>query len=105
MRAMSTPVLAGYTPLRQKNTSHRHEGGHDMHVSICIKGHLNPSWQQGLEGLQIVHEENGTSRLVGVLKDQAALFGVLKRIDHLSLTLLSLERTEQDGRTGGDTSL
>lgn len=65
-----------------------------MHISIRIKGHLDPSWQQWLEGLQIVHEENGTSMLVGVLKDQAALFGVLKRIDHLSLTLLSLERND-----------
>ena len=68
-----------------------------MHVSIRIKGHLDPSWQEYLEGLQIAHEENGTSRLVGVLKDQAALFGVLKRIDHLSLTLLSLERNDQEG--------
>ena len=65
-----------------------------MHVSIRIKGHLDPSWQQWLEELQIVHEEHGTSRLVGVLKDQAALFGVLKRIDQLSLTLLSLESSD-----------
>ena len=75
-----------------------------MHVSIRIKGHLDPSWQQWLEELQIVHEEHGTSLLTGVLKDQAALFGVLKRIDHLSLTLLSLERTDQDGRAQGNTS-
>jgi hypothetical protein len=66
-----------------------------MHVSNRIKGHLDQGWQQGLEGLQIVHEENGTSLLTGVLKDQAALFGVLKRIDYLSLTLLSLERSDQ----------
>jgi len=73
-----------------------------MHVSIRIKGHLDPSWQQGLGALQIVHEENGASLLTGVLMDQAALFGVLKRIDHLSLTLLSLEsgaHKEQDWRS------
>ncbi len=69
-----------------------------MHVSIRIKGHLDPSWQQWLEELQIVHEENGTSLLTGVLKDQAALFGVLKRIDQLSLTLLSLERNDHSTR-------
>ena len=68
-----------------------------MHVSIRIKGPLDLSWQQGLEGLQIVHEEHGTSLLTGVLKDQAALFGVLKRIDHLNLTLLWLERNDQEG--------
>ena len=102
---MSPPVRAGYTLPREKDTSHRHEGGHDMYVSIRIKGHLDPSWQQGLGGLHIVHEANGTSLLTGVLKDQAALFGVLKRIDFLSLTLLSLERNEQEGKTQRDTTL
>ena len=65
-----------------------------MHVSIRIQGHLDHSWQQWLEGLEIVHEECGTSQLSGVLADQAALYGVLAKIDHLSLTLLSLERSE-----------
>lgn len=76
-----------------------------MHVSIRVKGHLDPSWQQWLEELQIVHEENGTSLLAGVIKDQAALFGVLKRIDHLSLTLLSLERNDQEGGAQGGISV
>ncbi len=65
-----------------------------MHVSIRVQGHLDPSWQEWLEGLEIVHEEEGTSLLSGVLADQAALYGVLTKIDHLSLTLLSLERSE-----------
>ena len=65
-----------------------------MHVLIRIKGHLDQSWQQWLEGLQIVHESNGTSRLSGTLPDQSALYGVLQKIDRLSLTLLSLERYE-----------
>ncbi len=62
-----------------------------MHVSIRFKGHLDSSWQQWLEGLQITHELDGTSRLSGTLPDQPALYGVLNKIDHLSLTLLSLE--------------
>lgn len=65
-----------------------------MHVSIRIRGHLDPSWREWLEGLEIVHEEGGTSQLSGLLADQAALYGVLTKIDHLSLTLLSLERSE-----------
>ena len=65
-----------------------------MHVSIRIKGHLDQSWQQWLEGLQIAHEENGTSHLAGTLSDQAALYGVLQKIDRLSLRLLSLECSE-----------
>ncbi len=65
-----------------------------MHVSIRIKGHLDPGWQEWLEGLQIVHEADGTSRLSGPLQDQPALQGVLVKIGHLSLTLLSLESSE-----------
>ena len=65
-----------------------------MHVSIRIKGHLDPSWQEWLENLQIVHEDGGTSRLLGPLQDQSALHGVLATIGRLNLTLLSLERNE-----------
>jgi hypothetical protein len=66
-----------------------------MHVSIRIKGHLDHGWQQWLEGLQIGHEPDGTSRLSGTLPDQAALYGVLTKIHHLSVTLLSLERSDR----------
>jgi len=65
-----------------------------MNVAIRIKGHLDPSWQDWLEGLQIVHEAEGTSRLSGTLQDQSALYGVLSKLGHMSLTLLSLERSE-----------
>jgi len=65
-----------------------------MHVSIRIKGHLDQGWQEWLEGLQIVHEPDGTSRLSGTLKDQPALHGVLTKISHLSVTLLSLESSD-----------
>jgi len=65
-----------------------------MHVSIRIKGYLDQGWQEWLEGLQIVHEPDGTSQLSGTLKDQSALHGVLTKINHLSLTLLSLESSD-----------
>lgn len=71
-----------------------------MYVSIRIKGHLDPGWQEWLEGLQIVHELDGTSRLSGILLDQPALTGVLMKISHMSLALLSLETndpTENEG--------
>ena len=71
-----------------------------MHVSIRIKGHLDQSWQQWLEGLQIVHEADGTSQLSGTLQDQSALYGVLMKIDRLSLTLLSFESSESTHNEG-----
>ena len=65
-----------------------------MQVTIRIKGHLDPGWQEWLEGLRIVHEPDGTSRLSGTLMDQPALSGVLTKISQLSLALLSLETSE-----------
>jgi hypothetical protein len=65
-----------------------------MNVSIRIKGHLDPTWQEWLEGLQITHETDGTTRLFGSLQDQPALYGVLTKCGRLNLTLLSLESGE-----------
>jgi hypothetical protein len=66
-----------------------------MYVSIRIKGHLDPSWQEYLEGLEIVQDADGTTRLYGMLQDQSALYGVLNTMCKLNLTLLSLERSER----------
>ena len=65
-----------------------------MYVSIRIKGHLDKSWQEYLEGLQIVQQVDGTSRLSGTLSDQSALYGVLNMMSHLQLALISLESSE-----------
>jgi hypothetical protein len=65
-----------------------------MDVSIRVKGYLDPSWREWLEGLQIAHETDGTSRLFGPIQDQPALYGVLTKLGRLNLTLLSLESSE-----------
>ena len=51
-------------------------------------------WREWFEGLQVVQEEGGTSRLSGFLRDQAALYALLLRIRTLGLTLLWLENEE-----------
>ena len=66
-----------------------------MYVLIRIKGHLDPSWQEYLEGLEIVQEADGTTRLSGILQDQPALYGVFNMMSQLNLSLLSLERSER----------
>jgi hypothetical protein len=92
---MSIPLPLGYTlrmETREHNTPGRREG--QMDVSIRVKGHLDPWWREWLEGLQIVHEADGTSRLFGPLQDQPALYGVLTKIGRLNLALLSLESAD-----------
>ena len=68
-----------------------------MHYRICVQGHLDPSWQERLEGLSIEQQEAGTTLLSGELPDQAALQGLLLQIVRLGLVLLSLETSETKG--------
>jgi hypothetical protein len=68
-----------------------------MHYRICIRGHLDPSWQERVAGLRLEQQEAGTTLLSGELPDQAALHGVLLQITRLGLTLLSLEASEAPG--------
>ena len=65
-----------------------------MNYQIRIRGHLDPCWQDWLAGLQMVHEPSGTTLLFGPLPNQAALFGVLLKINRLGLILLFLETSE-----------
>ena len=65
-----------------------------MRCRIRIKGYLDPSWQEWLEGLELLHDVTGTTVLRGTLRDQAALYGVLLKIRRLNVRLLSLETVE-----------
>jgi len=57
---------------------------------IRIKGHLDPQWTDWFEGLTITQEENGETLLTGLVVDQAALHGLLKRIRDLGMPLVSV---------------
>ena len=65
-----------------------------MDYRICVKGQIDSSWQHWCAGLQIRYEASGTTVLSGSLPDQAALYGVLLKIDRLSLTLLAIATSE-----------
>jgi hypothetical protein len=60
---------------------------------IRIEGHLGKSWSPWLEDLTICHTEGGETVLSGLLRDQAALHGVLMRIRDLGLPLVEVKRT------------
>jgi hypothetical protein len=66
---------------------------------IRVKGHLPQHWSEWLEGLSIIHDPNGETVLSGSLRDQAALFGVVKVRD-LGLTLLSVNLIEGEPPRG-----
>ena len=57
---------------------------------IRVEGHLTDRWSDCFEGLAIRREPNGETTLDGPLSDQAALLGVLNKIQALNLTLISV---------------
>jgi hypothetical protein len=57
---------------------------------IRLEGHLDQRWADWFGDLTITLEANGTTVLTGPLIDQAALYGVLKKIRNLGLPLISV---------------
>ena len=66
---------------------------------IRVEGHLTDRWSDWFEELAIRNEPNGETTLAGLLSDQAALFGVLNKIQTLNLTLISVVRLSSKNET------
>jgi hypothetical protein len=70
-----------------------------MVYQIKLKGHLGRRWTDWFGGLTITLEDNGDTLLTGPVVDQAALFGLLRRVRDLGMPLLSVTRVEPDPST------
>ncbi len=75
---------------------------------LRVKGHLGPEWTDWFEGLAITLEEDGDTLLTGPIVDQAALYGLFRKVRDLGIPLVSVNRVEHEpvdtsGDTRGDT--
>jgi hypothetical protein len=59
---------------------------------IRIEGRLAESWSSWFEGMIIRQTPCGQTTLRGTVIDQAALYGLLNKIQGLNLTLVSVNR-------------
>ena len=57
---------------------------------IHVKGHLDSSWSEWLDGLEVKLIENGETVIFGPVVDQSALMGVLNKLARMSLSIISL---------------
>ena len=85
-----------------ESASHHKEAQNDQttncrgcNFEIHVKGHLNSNWSDWLEGLEMKLLENGEMILFGPIVDQAALMGVLNKLNRLNLTILSVNETKK----------
>jgi hypothetical protein len=51
---------------------------------------LGPEWADWFEGLVVSHVGDGDTLLTGVMADQAALYGVLRKVRDLGMPLLGV---------------
>ncbi len=61
---------------------------------IHVRGQLDESWSDWLEGLEVKLLDNCEMILCGHIADQAALMGVLNKLYGLNLTLLSVNKSK-----------
>ena len=68
--------------------------GQPLIYQIRIKGHLSDEWTDWFGGLSITLEDNGETLLTGLVIDQAALYGLLKKVRNLGLPLVAVSSIE-----------
>ena len=59
---------------------------------IVVQAVLDESWSVWLDGLTVTPLDNGDTQLRGLVRDQAALYGLLIKIRDLGLSLVEVKR-------------
>jgi hypothetical protein len=72
------------------------------HYEIRLKGHLADRWISRFGDVSITLEQNGITLLTFPVVDQAALFGLLKKVRDVGLPLLSVNRIESGNISAGE---
>ncbi len=64
---------------------------------ITILGNLDSRWSDWFDGWDFTPRDDGTTILTGPVVDQAALYGLLVKIQSLNLPLVSVKKYEGFG--------
>lgn len=62
---------------------------------LRVEGQLDSQWADWFDGMTIAPQENGDTVLSGAVIDQAALYGLLKKVRDLGMALVSVHRVER----------
>jgi len=68
---------------------------------IRIQEDLGSEWNEWFCGFDLVRETSGGILLTGMVADQAALHGLIRKVRDLGLTLVSVQREENQTKEGG----
>ena len=65
-------------------------------IEIRVRGQLSDQWRDWFENMDLKLLENGEMILSGAIPDQAALMGILNKLNRLNLTLLSVNEVSRN---------
>jgi hypothetical protein len=74
-------------------------------VEIKVKGHIDQSWSEQLEGLHIDYTTTGETILTGFIQDQSALYGLINHLASLGLELVFVSSLPEEIVKSNDTNL
>lgn len=76
-------------------------------IEIRIKGQIDRDWSDWLGSLAIIYTARDETVISGVVRDQAAIYGLLHRLSSLGLQLLSVTCTgkEVPDKQGGSVNV
>ena len=63
---------------------------------IGPKGHLDSRWTAWFDGLSLSNEIDGTATISGPVVDQAALHGLLQKVRHIGVPLISVTQVGEE---------
>jgi len=81
---------------RASTEDHREPGCYE----IRLKGHLDTRWADQFEHMSFSHASDGTTILAGPVVDQAALYGLLRKVRDLGLPLIAVNQVDPKQTNG-----
>ncbi len=94
---------------RRKEDNERNIASTTRHAgrgyAIRVQGHLEAHWATWFDGLRLIQEGDGTTTIYGPVVDQAALYGLLRKVRDLGLPLVSVTQVELEQANGPDVQL
>lgn len=81
--------------------SQRRDPCEPAHYELRVEGHLDTHWSTWFGGMALIHEDDGTTTLRGLVPDQAALHGLLAKTRDIGATLISVKASGTPDRRDG----
>jgi hypothetical protein len=69
---------------------------------LQVQGHLDQYWSTWFDGFTLTHQDDGTTTLRGLVRDQSELHGLLAKVRDLGMALISVTSLGVRGSAGTD---